>query len=423
MTPSPLSHADPSRSDERLAHDASQHMARYPALQLVAELMTRLREMKFPWWTSEQLRNAYPAADRMRWFSERADLRQRITTQLTGLAPRAARNKSPEFQAELIDSVIDEGDISLDGFESAFDPADLAVYGNAGDFFRMFRKRMPWDDDSTPHQDLIGWLIGAFLSDKSSLDGAPRTPVLTAVQVRTAIDGRVWHSRLPLHIRVAIDDARFAAMREHPSEPYGIERDLAIATPALVAASIPLKDLLPVVDVAAAQLGFDEGAGASPPSRAYGRETSTRAAPALAETSDEEPRSSTRPPPHFLALPDDMPGVRESRPPLPSVEAARAAKGSIPPPALVPAPAALSPETADDPPTHGPTTSAGTSLAKAAFDIADPETSNDVNPRDSATDELEHTNPWNALGDIAHQIASEMRSRPSEKPPTDDESR
>jgi hypothetical protein len=74
MTPSPLSHADPSRPDERLTADAAAHMARYPALQVVAELLSRLREMSFPWWTAEQLRNAYPAADRMAWFAERADL-------------------------------------------------------------------------------------------------------------------------------------------------------------------------------------------------------------------------------------------------------------------------------------------------------------------------------------------------------------
>ncbi len=493
MTPSPLSHADPSRPDERLTADAAAHMARYPALQVVAELLTRLREMAFPWWTAEQLRNAYPANDRMHWFGERADLRQRITTQLTGLASRAARNKTPEFQAELIDSVIDEGDISADGFESAFEPADLAVYGPAADFFRLFKKRMPWDDDATPHQDLIGWFIGALLADKSALDGSPRQPILSAVQVRMAIDGRVWHSRIPLHVRVAIDDARFAAQRDRPNEPYGVERDLTIATPALIAASIPLKDLLPVIDVAAHALGFDDGA--APLSRAAARETSTRSPAARAEGSDDGPReapavtaapASTGPASksHFLALPDDMPGVKESRPPppmptsglppmpkpeapppeplkppepvkpqlrTPSVKPPAQVKAtpSVPPPAIVPPKTTAKSAAPPESPQHAKApvkdvakdalkppsipfieekeTSPGSTEApseledsvagvstlnqKTPFEIADAETSNEPGPlpRDSVPEELEHTNPWNALGDLAAQIAGDLR--------------
>jgi hypothetical protein len=465
MTPSPLSHADPSRPDERLTADAAAHMARYPALQVVAELLTRLREMSFPWWTAEQLRNAYPASDRMHWFGERADLRQRITTQLTGLATRAARNKTPEFQAELIDSVIDEGDISADGFENAFEPADLAVYGPAADFFRLFKKRMPWDDDATPHQDLVGWFIGALLADKSALDGSPRQPILSAVQVRMAIDGRVWHSRIPLHVRVAIDDARFAAQRDRPNEPYGVERDLTIATPALIAASIPLKDLLPVIDVAAHALGFDEGS--TPLSRVAARETGTRSPAPRAEGSDDGPREAppvTTPGPasksHFLALPDDMPGVKESRPPppmskseapppldlggpkpparTPSVKPPAPVKAaSVPPPAIVPPKAATKAAVKETPAKDVPKapsipfieekeTSPGATEAVAEledsvagvstlnqrtpFDIADPETSNEPGPpRDAAPEELEHTNPWNALGDLASQIAGDLR--------------
>jgi hypothetical protein len=126
----PMQHDD-DRTDAELGAEAGAQLARSPSLQLVAELLGRLREMKLPWWTPQQLRAAYPAAERLSWLASRPDIRQRITTQLTGLAPRAARNKSPAFQAELIDSVVDEGDISVDDFEHAFDPVDLALYGPA----------------------------------------------------------------------------------------------------------------------------------------------------------------------------------------------------------------------------------------------------------------------------------------------------
>jgi hypothetical protein len=328
MTPTPLRHADTGRSDERLASDAAAHLARSAGLQLVAELYARLRDMDFPWWTAEQLRDAFPAAQRLDWFAERADLRQRITTQLTGLAPKAARNKNAAFQAQLIDSVIDEGDIGVDTFEAAFEPADVAVYGPAAEIWRLFRRRMPWDDDATAHQDLVGWLIGALLADKSSLDGAPRTAVLTAVQVRTAIDGRVWHSRIPLHVRVAIDDARFAAQRERPTEPYGVERDLAIATPALIAASIPLRDLLGIVDVATQALGFDDGPGTA---RSSGREPATRSTQARVESDDSVPRVPSKEPPPPEATPEiEIRSSHETDPPLFADEETSGARDSIP---------------------------------------------------------------------------------------------
>lgn len=321
-----------------------------------------MRDMEFPWWTPEQLRDAFPAKDRMAWLAERPDIRQRITTQLTGLAPRAARNKTPEFQAQLIDSVIDEGDISLDIFESAFEPTDVAVYAPAAEIFRLFRRRMPWDDDATAHQDLVGWLIGALLADKSSLDGTARTPILTALQVRTAIDGRVWHSRVPLHVRVAIDDARFAAQRERPTEPYGVERDLAIATPALIAASIPLRDLTGVMDAATQALGFDDGTSVRPTAREAGTRSSVAPRPAA---DDSVPRA---------ADPEDL-----SWSGGPEIEIQSAHETE--PPSF-----------ADDE-TSGPST------------------------RDPERDEMEHTNPWRVpalSGDLA-QIAADLRDELKKK--------
>lgn len=356
MSPPALAHADPTAPDDRLASEAASHLARHPALQLMAELLTRLREVGFPWWTPEHLRSAYPAAERMRWLVRRPDIRQRITTQLTGLAPRAARNKTPEFQASLIDSVIDEGDITQDVFEQAFEPVDIAVYGPAADLWRLFRKRMPWDDDATVHQDLVGWLIGALLADKSALDGAPRTPVLSPLQVRTAIDGRVWHSRIPLHVRVAIDDARFAHQREKPSEAFGVERDLQIATPALIAASIPLKDLGGVLDVAGLALGFEDG---QPPSRSFAREHS-------------------------------------ARPPAPAVEGAEEVPKPIEP---LPRGGGPVPNLADLLESLPVGAAAESSSAGARHDFASPDTYQAGGPgMEHLPDELEHTNPWAVVG-------------------------
>ncbi len=334
------------RSDEKLALEAAQRLAKLPQLQLVAELVSRLRDMSFPWWTPQQLREAYPATDRMGWYAERTDLRQKITTELTGLAPKAARNKTPEFQAGLIDSVIDDGDISTQTFDSAFEPTDLATHGPAGEFWKLFRRRMPWDDDSTAHQDLIGWLLGALLSDKSSLDGAARPPILSALAVRTAIDGRVWHSRIPLDVRVAIDNARFAQLREKP-EAFTASQDLSIATPALIAASIPLKELAGVFDAASIALGF---------------ETQLPTPPSL-RPSVAPPQTPSVAPPRQVEVPGRGPGKEPSG--RGGRDTERSEEKTDPPPA------------ADDP----------EPAANHAGEV----------------DELEHTNPWvvpSSLGDL-----------------------
>ncbi|WP_437736246.1 hypothetical protein [Sorangium sp. So ce1335] len=269
-----LQHRDPdSKDDETLRREARVHLASEPALQLVAELVARLRELDLPWWTPVKLRERFGAIERMGWFRERSDVRQQITTSLTGLAPRAARRKTPDFQGALIDSVIDEGDITPRAFEAAFDPRDLAVYGPAAAYWQFFRESMPWDEDTPQHQEIVAWLLKALLADRSPFEGIGRTPILTPWDVRTAIDGRLWQTRIPIEVRVAIDNARLKQERERPGVPFHADGELAIAGPDVIAANIPPREILPVVQLAQKAMRFDA-------SRAAPKADASRAAPA-----------------------------------------------------------------------------------------------------------------------------------------------
>src|ERR1035437_1154649 len=110
--PTPLQHQGyESKDPATLREEARAHLAKTPNRQLMAELLLRLRELRLPWWTPEHLRSRFPGRARMEWLSERIEVRQQITSSLSGLAPNAARKKTPGFQGELIDSVIDDGDI------------------------------------------------------------------------------------------------------------------------------------------------------------------------------------------------------------------------------------------------------------------------------------------------------------------------
>jgi hypothetical protein len=254
--PKPLRH-EANRDDAALASEERAHLSASAPLQLIAELVGELRLRVFPWWTPPQLRETWSAGARMAWLEGRPDLRQRITTALTGLGPNTARKKTPEFQATLIDAAIDDGDVTVDDFERAFDPTALAAYGPAGELWHAFMDRMPWREDSPPHRELIAWALRALLARRSSLPSiGERTPILTPWELRTAIDGRVWHTHLPIEIRVAIDEARFQREREKGDAPFHAADDLAIALPEMIAEHLPLASLLPIFAAAEGAMGL-----------------------------------------------------------------------------------------------------------------------------------------------------------------------
>ena len=256
-TTTALRHQDPEKMDDAaLAQEAQAHVAKTAAVQLVAELLHKLRTTLPSWWSQSFVRETWPAVVRMTWLKERADLRQKITTGLTGLAPKAARNKAPEFQASLIDSVIEDGDVTVNQFEDAFDVTDIATYAPIAEIWHKFRERFPWDQDTPPNQELIAWLFEQLLSSQSSLGGHSRKPVLTSLALRTAIPGKVWHTRMPLEVRVAIDDLRFQREKAKPGDPFHAIHDLSVATPGIITANIPLRELGRVLDAAEKALGF-----------------------------------------------------------------------------------------------------------------------------------------------------------------------
>jgi hypothetical protein len=263
--PASLRHSD-SKDDAALAEESRSHVANSPALQLIAELVTKLRTSRFSWWTPETIRSTWDSKTRMTWFAERPDIRQRITCSLTGLAPKASRNKAPDFQAALIDSVVDDGDVTSEQLENAFDPVEIAAYAPVNELWHKFKERMPWDQDTAAHQELVGWLLDQFLASSSTIEGMTRKPILTSHAVRTTIPGKIWHSKIPLEVRVAIDDLRFQRERAKPGEPFHAIHDLSVATPTIIATNIPLRELLRVIDVAEKAMGLDSrGSHAAPP--------------------------------------------------------------------------------------------------------------------------------------------------------------
>jgi hypothetical protein len=232
---------------------AAAKLAESPAKQLVAELLERLRSSSLSWWTPADLRTAFPAKERLKWLEEESALRGHLTNVLTGLFPNAALAKSSQLQAELIDAAIDGGDTTVQAFENAFEPHVLATHGAEARYWRTFRKQLPWESNGKAEQKIVAFLIEQLLGDVK-LSSYQRRPILTPLDVRRAIDARVWTRHIPEELRAKIDSSRMDA--EAKGRPFGAAEELALVPPALLVQHVPIADLRGILDRAEEALGF-----------------------------------------------------------------------------------------------------------------------------------------------------------------------
>lgn len=248
------------KGDDILEKEAADRLAGTPNLQITSELLTHLRALGLPWWTPESLREVFTATMRLRALDQRPDIRQKITTVLAGTPPKAARKMTPDFQASLIDQVIDSGDVDARTFEEAFDPDTLVVYMDAKVFWWRFRDSMPWEEDSEPHQRLIAKLVESLLKNRGSHGGKALGSILTPWEVLSAIPAKIWHERIPLDTRVQVHEAMLALERDKPKEAFHAKRVIEIATPDIITAHIQLVDLAGLIDLAEQRMGFQKPA-------------------------------------------------------------------------------------------------------------------------------------------------------------------
>jgi hypothetical protein len=263
----PLIHTNTNLSDEELAKEAADYLAKSAPLQAMAQFLGRQREIllhtvspeaaqEIDWLTLDEVRKTFPATTRMQALVSRPDIRQHITTELTGLRPKAARGKDPEFQAKLIDSAIDDGDIGLPEFESAFDPKDLVVYMDVSSFWKHFMNESLAriiEENTSREKEFFAFILNVFLQNRNSLK-----PILTHLDVRSAIPGDTWQNRIPLEKRVAVDTARLEQERKSASRPFTAKQELEIVSLQVIVDSLDLTDMVPILQAAGSTMGFNE---------------------------------------------------------------------------------------------------------------------------------------------------------------------
>lgn len=235
---------EPLDADEVLVSRAQERLAKNRECQLLAALVTQLRERDRPWWTAGMLKKVWPTPIRFQWFESRPDVRGRLTHQLTGLAPLAARESERSFQSELIERVVDAGDVSVEDWDRAFSSEELAVHAPASVVWQEFRARYPWDHPDPEDKDLMVWLLGELLDEKK--DGTKAQSIMTPLYVRSAIDVRVWQENIPLDIRVQVDGRRLR--KELEGKTFTCRDELAVVKLERVVEHIPAAHMKGILD-------------------------------------------------------------------------------------------------------------------------------------------------------------------------------
>ncbi|MBX2801505.1 MAG: hypothetical protein KTR31_27760, partial [Myxococcales bacterium] len=99
-------------------------IAKTPEASLLLELLGYLGEHPRPWWEPGLTRSTWGTLDRLEALRDQPELRAQITHELTGLALGAAMGAEPTLQADLVDRVVESGEVTLTDWEAAF-PAEL----------------------------------------------------------------------------------------------------------------------------------------------------------------------------------------------------------------------------------------------------------------------------------------------------------
>jgi len=234
----------PLDADDVLVARAQERLAKNRECQLLAALLTQLRERNRPWWSPQVLRQVWPTAQRFQWLDKRPDVRARLTNQLTGLARLASREADRAFQASLIERVLEAGDVTVDEYERSFEAEELAVHAPPAVLWQEFRTRFPWEIPTAEDKDLMVWLLAELLDEKK--DGNKTASIMTPLYVRSAIDVRIWQEHIPLEIRVQVDGRRLR--KELEGKTFTCRDELAVVKVERIVEHVPTAHLKGILD-------------------------------------------------------------------------------------------------------------------------------------------------------------------------------
>ncbi|MCC7357022.1 hypothetical protein IT408_00750 [Candidatus Uhrbacteria bacterium] len=339
MFPRPVHSAG--ADDATLAREADTFVTAHPPIQILAGLITILREKRPAWHTPETMLNFCPVNERMNAFEVRHDIRQRILTELTGVKAKSALRTPLEMQCQQLLIAIDVEDVSVSEYEMAHQATELALYLDAGALWRHLMQSLPWEQNEDSDKEIIGLLISSLLdSGRAKTEWSPSGAILTPWDLMRGIDSRVWNHHLPLDLRAQVHEAWVQATQDGKETVFAPKHVFAIVTPDIFMVHFKLTDLKKILELAEERMGFkapplptEEGA---PSTRFEGQRRSNQppSAAEVAATETDEAIESL-----FSGLEEKQTEHAKTAPPPP---------GSPPPDAMVTLPPSKADISADD---------------------------------------------------------------------------
>jgi len=118
-----------------------------------------------------------------------------------------------------------------------------------------------WEEDTDARRDLVASFIESLLKDRGTAEVKPLKAILTPWEVINAIAPDIWHTKVPLEIRVQVHKAWLEQEQAKSREPFLASHVIKIATPRILAANILLVDLHGVIKLGLKRMGFDKDDG------------------------------------------------------------------------------------------------------------------------------------------------------------------
>lgn len=245
-------------SDDMLSKEANQFVIDHPPLQILAGLITILREKNPSWYTPETMFRFSPVAERMRALEFRPDIRQRLLVELTNAKPKTARKTPLEMQGGQLLIAIEAEDVSIKEYELAHEPPELALYLDAGALWRFIMDSLPWEANEEADKEIVALLISSLIDpSRSKTEWSPSGAILTAWDLMRGIDARVWNQHLPLDLRVKIHEAWVEATRDGSETVFAPKQAFDIVPPEVFMQHFKLMDLRKILELAEKRMGFD----------------------------------------------------------------------------------------------------------------------------------------------------------------------
>lgn len=248
------------KSEDTLSKEAARFVAQAPQTRFMARLMEQLRADGYNWWSAENRYKAYPIDWRMTDLKQRSIIRAAITSAFTGMPESATRDMQPDEQAWLMDKMIKSGGKTLFELEQCFPPELMAAYFDLNQIWFDFKRSFPWDDTTQAPKKLATKCLEWFLEEA----------VITPLQLREAINDKVWQVRISIDAHADVAKARREIERynfEHPNDPprlFNARDELAIITPEIICRSFTLKHLQPIFDLAESKMEFEDASRNKP---------------------------------------------------------------------------------------------------------------------------------------------------------------